>query len=41
MSAQKLTAFEQAVMAGVADKAGLAASLLDGKTLKEKVLGKL
>lgn len=28
MSAQKLTAFEQAVLAGLADKAGLAASLL-------------
>lgn len=29
MSAQKLTAFEQAVLAGLADKAGLAATLLE------------
>lgn len=29
MSAQKLTAFERAVLAGLADKAGLAAALLD------------
>jgi hypothetical protein len=29
MSAQKLTAFEQAVLAGLADKAGLAAALLE------------
>lgn len=29
MSAQKLTAFEQAVLAGLADKSGLAAALLD------------
>lgn len=29
MSAQKLTAFEQAVLAGLADKSGLAASLFD------------
>ncbi|MBS0339849.1 MAG: hypothetical protein JSS56_04950 [Proteobacteria bacterium] len=29
MSTQKLTAFEQAVLAGLADKAGLAATLLD------------
>lgn len=29
MSAQKLTAFEQAILAGLADKAGLAASLLE------------
>ncbi len=29
MSAQKLTAFEQATLAGLADKAGLAAALLE------------
>lgn len=29
MSAQKLTAFEQSILAGLADKAGLASSLLD------------
>jgi len=29
MSTQKLTAFEQSIVAGLADQAGLAASILD------------